>query len=207
MRDILLHRKKSKLSEEDLRQKLKSGTSSARADLRKSLTDKRPSVFYRVNVISGGSPVCNNSVKAIKEYQRKAVSAHLWPAKREVETPIAFSELDLTDIDHPHNDPLIVELQISTCEVSRVLVDTGSSVDLIFRQTLIKMMVDLKDVKPSSRALTGFNGSSTALLGTIRLNVFVGGLSKLIKFSVIDTETQYNAILGTPWLHSMKAVP
>ncbi|KAF8108588.1 hypothetical protein N665_0107s0010 [Sinapis alba] len=69
------------------------------------------------------------------------------------------------------------------------------------------MMVDLKDIKPSSRALTGFNGSSTQLLVTIPLNVFVGGVSKLVKFSVIDTKTQYNAILGTLWLHMMKAVP
>ncbi|KAF8058991.1 hypothetical protein N665_1238s0003 [Sinapis alba] len=207
MRDILLRRKKSKLSEDDLRRKLESGANAGRLDLRGSLTDKRPSVFRRVNVILGGSPVCNSSVTAIKEHQRKAVSAHRWPAKRTVETPIAFSELDLSNIDQPHNDPLIVEIQIGTCEVSRVLIDTGSSVDLIFRQTLIKMMVDLKDIKPSSRALTGFNGSSTTLLGTICLNVFVGGVSKLIKFSVIDTETQYNAILGTPWLHSMKAVP
>ncbi|KAF8115376.1 hypothetical protein N665_0028s0038 [Sinapis alba] len=69
------------------------------------------------------------------------------------------------------------------------------------------MMADLRYIKPSSRKLTGFNGLSTTLLGTIRLNVFVGGVNKLIKFSVIDTETQYNAILGTPWLHLMKAVP
>ncbi|KAF8092681.1 hypothetical protein N665_0405s0007 [Sinapis alba] len=110
------------------------------------------------------------------------------------------------DIDQPHNDPLLVELQIGTCEVTRVLIDTGSSVDLIFRQTLIKMMLDLKDIKPSSRALTGFNGSSTQLLGSIRLNVFIGGVSKLVKFSVIDTKTHYNAILGTLWLHMMKAV-
>ncbi|KAF8093429.1 hypothetical protein N665_0383s0057 [Sinapis alba] len=68
-------------------------------------------------------------------------------------------------------------------------------------------MVDLNDIKPSSRALTGFNGSSTSLLGTIRLNVFAGGISKLVKFSFIDTKTQYNAILGTPWLHMMKAIP
>ncbi|KAF8105123.1 hypothetical protein N665_0162s0003 [Sinapis alba] len=88
-----------------------------------------------------------------------------------------------------------------------VLIDTGSSVDLIFHQTLIKMVVDLKDIKPSSRVLTSFNGSSTQLLGTIRLNVFVGGMSKLVKFNVIDTKTQYNTIMGTPWLHMMKAVP
>ncbi|KAF8097469.1 hypothetical protein N665_0288s0002 [Sinapis alba] len=127
--------------------------------------------------------------------------------KHEGKTSITFSEGDLTDIDQLHNDPLLVELQIGICEVTRVLIDTGSSVDLIFRQTLEKMMVDLKDIKPSSRAFTGFNGSSTHLLGTIRINVFAGGISKLIKFSVIDTKTQYNAILGTPWLHMMKAIP
>ncbi|KAF8104472.1 hypothetical protein N665_0172s0102 [Sinapis alba] len=134
------------------------------------------------------------------------MSAHRWPTKHEAETPITFYDLDLTDIDYPHNDPMLVKLQIGTCKVTRVLIDTGSSVDLIFRQTLIKMMVDLKDIKPSSWVLTGFNGSSTTLLGTIRLNVFVGGVSKIIKFFVIDTETQYNAILGTPWLYLMKAV-
>ncbi|KAF8095016.1 hypothetical protein N665_0346s0013 [Sinapis alba] len=126
--------------------------------------------------------------------------------KHEGETSITFSEGDLTDIDQPHNDPLLVELQIGTCEVTRVLINTGSSVNLIFRQTLEKMMVDLKDIKSSSRALTGFNGSMTHLLGTIRLNVFARGISKLVKFSVIDTKTQYNAILGTPWLHMMKAI-
>ncbi|KAF8062171.1 hypothetical protein N665_1197s0001 [Sinapis alba] len=125
----------------------------------------------------------------------------------EGETSITFSEGDLTDIDQPHNDLLLVELQIGTCEVTRVLIDTGSSVDLIFRQTLEKMMVDLKDIKPSSRDHTGFNGSSTHLLGTIRLNVFARGISKLVIFSVIDTKTQYNTILGTPWLHMMKAIP
>ncbi|KAF8093089.1 hypothetical protein N665_0391s0003 [Sinapis alba] len=206
MRVTLLQRKRTKLSDKDLCQKLNSNASRATADLRKSLSDQRPSVFRRVNVILGGSPICNSSVKAIKEYQRNAVSAHRWPTKHEAETFVTFSDLDLTYIDYRHNDPLLVELQIGTCEVTRVLIDTGSSVDLIFRQTLIKMKVDPKNIKPSSRALTGFNGSSTTLLGTIRFNIFVGGVNKLIKFSVIDTKTQYNAIVGTPWLHSMKAV-
>ncbi|KAF8086608.1 hypothetical protein N665_0619s0002 [Sinapis alba] len=140
------------------------------------------------------------------KYQRKAVTAQRWSTKREGETPITFSDSDLTNVDQPHNDLLLVELQVGTSEVTRVLIDNGSSVNCIFRQTLIKMMMDLKDIKPSSRVLTEFNGSSTQLLGTIRLDVFVGGESKLVKFSVIDTKTQYNAILGTPWLHMMKAV-
>ncbi|KAF8112080.1 hypothetical protein N665_0067s0001 [Sinapis alba] len=69
------------------------------------------------------------------------------------------------------------------------------------------MLIDLNDIKPSSRALTGFNGSSTSLLGTICLNVFAGGINKFVKFSVIDTKSQYNTILGNPWLHMMKAIP
>ncbi|CAA7032642.1 unnamed protein product [Microthlaspi erraticum] len=37
-----------------------------------------------------------------------------------------------------------------------------------------------------------------------RLPVYVGGISKLLKFIVMDKPAIYNAILGTPWLHEMK---
>ncbi|XP_048605779.1 uncharacterized protein LOC125583196 [Brassica napus] len=107
----------------------------------------------------------------------------------------------------PHNDPLLVDLDIGECLVAKVLIDTGSSVDLIFRDTLDKMGVDLRDMKPSSRRLTGFNGASEQMIGTIRLPVYAGGITRTVKFSIIRTKAPYNAILGTPWLHSMKAVP
>ncbi|KAG2266239.1 hypothetical protein Bca52824_073318 [Brassica carinata] len=69
------------------------------------------------------------------------------------------------------------------------------------------MGVDLRDMKPSSRTLTGFNGASEQMIGTIRLPVYAGGITCTVKFSVLRTKAPYNAILGTPWLHSMKAVP
>ena len=107
----------------------------------------------------------------------------------------------------PHNDCLLVEVDISDCEVTKVLVDTGSSVDLIFKNTLEKMKLSLSDMKPSTRSLTGFNESSDTMLGTIRLRVHTQGVTKTIKFSVIDVRAPYNAILGTPWIHAMKAIP
>ncbi|XP_048623567.1 uncharacterized protein LOC106413279 [Brassica napus] len=107
----------------------------------------------------------------------------------------------------PHNDPLLVDLDIGECLVAKVLIDTGSSVDLIFRDTLDKMGVDLRDMKLSSHTLTGFNGASEQMIGTIRLPVYAGGITRTVKFSVIRAKAPYNAILGTPWLHSMKAVP
>ncbi|XP_013601263.1 uncharacterized protein LOC106412608 [Brassica napus] len=68
------------------------------------------------------------------------------------------------------------------------------------------MGVDLRDMKPSSRSLIGFNGASETMIGTIKLPVYACGVMRTVKFSVIRTKAPYNVILGTPWLHSMKAI-
>ncbi|XP_013651109.1 uncharacterized protein LOC106355765 [Brassica napus] len=124
----------------------------------------------------------------------------------EADHQISFSAADTRGISMPHNDPLI-DIGIGECQVTKVLVDTGSSVDLIFRDTLDKMGIDLRDMKPSSRTLTGFNGSSEQMIGTIRHPIYAGDVTRTVKFSVIRAKAPYNAILGTPWLHSMKAIP
>ncbi|KAF8105965.1 hypothetical protein N665_0150s0015 [Sinapis alba] len=98
----------------------------------------------------------------------------------------------------PHNNPLLVELGIGNCKVTKVLVDTGSSVDLIFRDTLDNMGIDPVDMKLSSQSITGFNGSSKTMLSTIRLTVYAYRVTRTVKFSVIST--------NTPWIHSMKAI-
>ncbi|KAF8075370.1 hypothetical protein N665_1100s0009 [Sinapis alba] len=117
-----------------------------------------------------------------------------------------FSADDDVGIPMPHNDPLLVEISIGNCKVNKVLVDTGSSVDLIFRDILDKMGIDLHEMEPSCRSLTGFNGSSDTMLGKIRLSVYACGVTRTVKFSIISTKIPYNVILGTPWIHSMKAI-
>ncbi|XP_056866528.1 uncharacterized protein LOC130512491 [Raphanus sativus] len=68
------------------------------------------------------------------------------------------------------------------------------------------MGIDLNDVKPSTRTLTGFNGSSEVIAGTIRLSVHACGVTRTVKFSVVSSKAPYHVILGTPWLHSMRAI-
>ncbi|XP_013624530.1 PREDICTED: uncharacterized protein LOC106330636 [Brassica oleracea var. oleracea] len=154
----------------------------------------------------GGSPPCGDSVRSVKDHRRQAVASNKWPSKPENDSSITFSPDDAIGVHLPHNDPLLVEVGIAKCDVAKVLIDTGSSVDLIFRDTLDKMGVDLRDMKPSSRSLTGFNGASETMIGTIKLPVYACGVIRTVKFSVIRTKAPYNAILGTPWLHSVKAV-
>uniref|UniRef100_A0A0D3AH81 Uncharacterized protein n=2 Tax=Brassica oleracea var. oleracea TaxID=109376 RepID=A0A0D3AH81_BRAOL len=57
------------------------------------------------------------------------------------------------------------------------------------------MGIDLKDVKPSSRTHTGFNGYSEVILGTIRLSVQAEGVTRTVKFLVVSTKAPYDVIL------------
>ena len=107
------------------------------------------------NMIMGGLPPCGDSVRAVKDYRRQAVTVQKWPSQVEAEHQISFSAADTRGISMPHNDPLLIDIVIGKCQVTKVLVDTGSSVDLIFRDTLDKMGINLRDMKPSSRTLTG----------------------------------------------------
>ncbi|XP_013617314.1 PREDICTED: uncharacterized protein LOC106323790 [Brassica oleracea var. oleracea] len=177
------------------------------SDLRAQLELMKTTHTPLLNVIMGGSPPCGDSVRAVKDYRRQAVTAQKWPSQIEADHQISFSAADTRGISMPHNDPLLVDIGIGECQVTKVLVDTGSSVALVFRDTLDKMGIDLRDMKPSSRTLTGFNGSSEKMIGTIRLPVYAGDVTRTVKFSVIRAKAPYNAILGTPWLHSMKAIP
>ena len=153
-----------------------------------------------------GSPPCGDSVRSVKNHRRQAMTSKKWSPKPENDFSITFSPDDAIGVHLPRNDPLLVEVGIAKCDISKVLIDTGSSVDPIFRDTLDKMGVDLRDMKPSSCSLTGFNRASETMIGTIKLPVYACGVTRTVKFSVIRTKAPYNAIVGTPWLHSVKAV-
>ena len=176
------------------------------SDLRTQLRNKRVVESNFLNVIMGGSPPCGDSARSVKDHRRQAITTKKWPSNPENDLSITFSPDDAIGVHLPHNDPLLNEVGIAKCDIAKVLVDTGSSVDLIFRDTLDKMGVDLRDMKPSARSLTGFKGASETMIGTIKLQVYACGVTRTIKFSVIRTKALYNAILGTPWLHSMKAI-
>ena len=92
-------------------------------------------------MIMGGLQNCNDSVRSIKQYRKKAEVAETWSSTSSTpvittDEPISFTQDDLKGLDTPHNDPLVVELIIGDSRVTRVLIDTGSSVDLIFKDTL-----------------------------------------------------------------------
>ena len=106
-------------------------------------------------MIMGGLQNCNDSVRSIKQYRKKAEVAETWSSTSSTpvitaDESISFTQDDLKGLDTPHNDPLVVELIIGDSRVTRVLIDTGSSVDLIFKDTLTAMSISDRQIKPVS---------------------------------------------------------
>ncbi|KFK22785.1 hypothetical protein AALP_AAs69847U000200 [Arabis alpina] len=168
--------------------------------------DGPPTSKRRVLVIMGGLQPIHASVQSLKKYEKMSQADQDCYGRTEIDMPIIFSEADTKDLAMPHNNPLVIELKVKDCDVTRVLIDTGSAVDVIFKDTLKQMDIPDGKIKPNIRPLVGFEGITTMTVGTIKLRVYAGGLIRDVKFLVVDKPAVYNIIMGTPWLFSLRAI-
>ena len=89
----------------------------------------------------------------------------------------------------------------------RILVDPGSSTDLVQASVVGRMGHSLTGLENPGRILSGFNGSSTTSLGDIILTVQAGPVTLNVQFSVVQDLLPFNVILERTWLHYMKVIP
>ncbi|KAL2236301.1 UNVERIFIED_CONTAM: hypothetical protein Sindi_0821800 [Sesamum indicum] len=110
----------------------------------------------------------------------------------------------------PQNDPMVIRLDIANFTVRKVLIDNGSSTDIILRDVLIKMGLENAQLEPVRTPLVRFGGTEIVLLGTLDLPVSMGDEPRrktlMIKFLVVDTPFAYNVILGRPGLNAFRAI-
>lgn len=53
--------------------------------------------------------------------------------------------------------------------MKRTLLDSGSSVNILFKRAYDKMKMEAKDLKPCQSRIHGFNGSAIVPTGTVEL--------------------------------------
>ena len=119
---------------------------------------------------------------------------------------ITFHNSEVTNLSCPHDDALVLTLNLLNCKVSRILIDNGSSDDVLLLSTLREMELAESNIKKSTSVLIGFNGESTTAVGKIKLPVFAARENKMTTFLVLDCPSAYNIILSRPWIHAIKAV-
>ena len=158
------------------------------------------------------------SKREIKKFSREVKYAEV----AMVDTPefIDWSEQSISfgRTDHPKAVPrpghaaLVLEAQIGGYNMSKVFMDGGSGLNLLFANTMRAMGLTVDMLKESD---TGFHGiiptRPAYSLGKTSLDVVFGTPSNFrkekIEFEVVDWESQYHAILGRPAFAKFMAVP
>jgi hypothetical protein len=156
-----------------------------------------------VNTIAGGFAGGGNFNAARKRYVRKferesnvvgLVSFPLAP-------DMSFSPKDATDIVPHDDDPLVIQVQILNCDVKRVLIDSGSSTDIMYWDAFKAMQLAGEQLQPYHGTLVGFTGDQAEVMGYITLLTTFGEKenAKTIKVRYLVVRTpyaSYNIIIG-----------
>ena len=125
-----------------------------------------------------------------------------------LDTAITFSDSDLEGCQHPHDDPLVIRANKT---VHRVLVDNGSSTDIIFASAFDKIGIGREKLEPVSTHLRGLSGEKVLPLGSIQLVLTLRDPpcqeTTVARFLIVDASSAYNMLLSRPSLNAIKAIP
>ena len=87
-----------------------------------------------------------------------------------------------------------------TWGLNRILIDSGSSVDIMFYHTYKTIGGKDEDFIPSTYKIYGFNGAANKPKGEITMRIPLNEIMTEITFCVVDVDSPYNALIGRPWL-------
>ena len=122
---------------------------------------------------------------------------------------MSFNEEDARGVKQPHNDPLVIMLTIERFNTKRILVDNGSSADIIYLPAFQQLKLDPRRLHPFDSPLVSFNGDKVYPKGIVTLTVTIGTyprqLTRQLDFLVVDCPSSYNVIIKRPTLNRWKA--
>ncbi|KAK3022570.1 hypothetical protein RJ639_047548 [Escallonia herrerae] len=160
-----------------------------------------------INTISGGLAAGGSSGRARKAYAREVYITSQPLDKKSKTVPVAaitFSDEDSKDIQTPHDDPLVITVRAGNFDVKRVLIDNGSSAEILFFDAFKKMNIPTDRLRKMDTPLYGFSNHPVAAEGIIALPVAIGTppaqANFILDFVVVKVPSAYNTILGRPAL-------
>jgi hypothetical protein len=162
-----------------------------------------------------GGQVVNASARHRKQERREVCSVKVaapvyldWPDK-----PITFDQDDHPDyVPSLERYPLVVDPIIDNVRLSKVLMDGGSSLNIIYAKTLELLGVDRSEIRAGAAPFHGIAPEKRILpLGQIDLPVCFGTPSNFRKetltFEEVGFRGTYHVVLGRPCYAKFMAIP
>ena len=107
-------------------------------------------------------------------HQKQVMTAELEPAAKTTWTErpkIWFTDKDLDGVQLSHNNPLVLTLKLKNFLVQRVLVDPGSSSEILYYDCFKKMRLKEEDLQAARTPLVGFSSKPVYPKGRISMKV------------------------------------
>ncbi|XP_070026125.1 uncharacterized protein [Nicotiana sylvestris] len=122
------------------------------------------------------------------------------------EEKVTFTNDVLLLGDTPHNLPLYLVGYIHDERINQILVDGGSSVNILLISTVKELGIPMNELSESRVMIQGFNQGGQRAIGAIKLGITIEDMQSSAWMHVIDAKTSYNVLLGRPWIHKNKVV-
>jgi hypothetical protein len=119
---------------------------------------------------------------------------------------VGFGDDELPEAGKYHNLALHISVHCKSDMIYNVLVDTGSSLNVMPESTLRQLSHHGLSLRGSSYLVKAFDGSRKDVLGEVGLPITIGPETFQITFQVMDINASYSYLLGRPWIHDAGAV-
>ena len=87
---------------------------------------------------------------------------------------ISFADNEATGLINPYINALVISLLIANCKIKRILINKGSSTNVLFMNALKEMKIEESNSLRRSSILIGLSREQKFTIGDITLPVYTG---------------------------------
>ncbi|KAI5437888.1 hypothetical protein KIW84_023853 [Lathyrus oleraceus] len=123
-----------------------------------------------------------------------------------VDNGLGFSDADLTPAGKNHNKALHISIECKGITLSHVLIDNGSSLNVLPKSVLDKLDCKSIELKPSDIVVRAYDGAKSVVHCEVVLPIKIGPQVFNTIFHVMNIRPAYSCLLGCPWIHGASVV-
>ena len=123
---------------------------------------------------------------------------------------IVFTGADASWVHNPHEDALVITVEVANSLIHRLLVDNRSAINILFWDVCQKIGQRRTYLTSMISPIYGFTRNSVIPKRTIKLVVTRGDppltVTIVIDFLTVNCPSTFNGVLGKPLLRDLKAM-
>jgi len=184
-------------------------TEPAKSSLKPTQGSHEIPILGDFNTIAEGFAGGGSTRSARKRYARSVIMA----TTSRPPLPIAdliFTKKDLEDVVPHEDDPVVLFVILMGRNVHKILIDQGSSADVMFWEAFVSLQIPRDQLLPFDGVLVGFSGEQVEVRGYVNLRTTFSdehaAKTIIIKYIVVNAPSSYNMLLGRPSLNMLGAV-